>query len=104
RGNATKYANVAIPELLQKMREHGAVRARLITKITGGAQMFTAGSAGKGFDTGARNAEAVKKVLADEAITIAAEDTGGNKGRTVRLHIGTGKISVKVVGGVSKEL
>ena len=37
RGNATKYADIAIPELLQQMREHGAVRARLVTKMSGGS-------------------------------------------------------------------
>lgn len=104
RGNATKYADVAIPTLLQQMREAGAVRSRLVTKIAGGAQMLSAGTAGKAFDTGARNIEAVKKVLADEAIDIAAEDLGGNKGRTVRLHMGTGKLTVKTVGSPAREI
>ena len=102
--NATKYADVAIPELLQQMREQGAVRSRLVVKMAGGSQMFTPGVAAKGFDTGARNIEAVKKILADEALRIHAEDIGGNRGRTVRLYIATGKVVVRIVGGVTKEL
>jgi chemotaxis protein CheD len=102
--NATKYADVAIPELLKRMREQGAVRSRLIVKIAGGAQMFSPGASAKGFDTGARNIEAVKKVLADEALRIDAEDIGGNRGRTVRLYIATGKVVVRIVGGITKEL
>lgn len=101
--NATKYADVAIPELLQEMRNNGAVRSRLVTKIAGGSQMFNAASSNT-FDTGARNIEAVKKVLADEALSISGEDTGGSKGRTVRLFVGTGTVQVKSVGSPSKEI
>ncbi len=103
RGNGTKYANIAIPELLQQMRDAGAVRSRLVAKISGGAQMFKAG-AGATMETGKRNVEAVKKVLADEAIKISGEDTGGTKGRTVRIHVGSGKITIKTVGGPENEL
>jgi len=103
RGNATKYADIAIPELLQQMRELGAVRSHLVTKISGGSQMFKAGGAAA-MNTGERNIEAVKKVLADEVIKIKAEDVGGTKGRTIRMYIDSGKVTVKIVGGPEKEL
>jgi len=101
--NPTKYADIAIPELLQQMRQQGAVRSKIVTKISGGAQMFNSASSNT-FDTGARNIEAVKKVLAEEVIKVSAEDTGGRKGRTVRLFVDTGSVSVKTVGGPAKEL
>ena len=103
RENATKYADIAIPELLQQMRQNGAVRSKIVTKMSGGAQMFNSASSNT-FDTGSRNIEAVKQVLADEAIKLSAEDTGGRKGRTVRIFVGDGSISVKTVGGPAKEL
>lgn len=103
KANATKYADIAVPELLQQMRQMGAVRSRLITKMAGGSQMFNVAS-NSNFDTGARNIESVKKVLADEAIRIDGEDVGGNKGRTVRMFVTDGKINVKSVGGPAKEL
>jgi chemotaxis protein CheD len=103
RGNATKYADVAVPELLQQMRELGAVRSHLVTKISGGSQMFKSGGAAV-MNTGERNIEAVKKVLADEVIRIKAEDVGGTKGRTVRIYVGSGKVTVKTVGGPENEL
>ncbi len=103
RGNATKYADIAIPELLQQMRDAGAVRARLVTKISGGAQMFKV-AAGTSMDTGKKNIAAVKQVLANEAIQISGEDVGGTKGRTVRLYADTGRVTVKIVGGPEQEL
>ncbi|NQT71311.1 MAG: chemotaxis protein CheD [Chloroflexi bacterium] len=103
RENATKYADIAIPELLQEMRRNGAVRSRLVTKIAGGSQMFKAASTNN-FDTGTRNIESVRTVLAEEAIKIDGEDVGGNKGRTVRMFVGEGKVQVKSVGGPAKEI
>lgn len=103
RENATKYADIAIPELLHVMRSNGAVRSRLVTKIAGGSQMFKAASTNN-FDTGARNIEAVKNVLADEVIKISGEDVGGNKGRTVRMNVSSGVVQVKSVGGPAKEI
>ena len=100
---ATKYADIAIPCLLQEMRELGAVRANLVVKIAGGSEMLTFG-ASKAFNTGERNYEAVKKVLTDEALKIKAADVGGSRGRTVRLIMETGQVLVKTVGGSDVEL
>jgi chemotaxis receptor (MCP) glutamine deamidase CheD len=33
-----------------------------------------------------------------------AADTGGNMGRTVKMYLDTGRITVKTVGGADREL
>ncbi len=103
RGNGTKYADMAIPEMLKQLRDAGAIRSRLVVKIAGGAKMFKAG-VGATMETGKRNDEAVRKVLGDEALKISSENTGGTKGRTVRLFTDSGKVTVKTVGGQELEL
>ncbi len=49
-------------------------------------------------DIGKRNSDAVKKSLKEESIPIIAEETGGNKGRTMILYASDGKVILKVVG------
>ena len=46
----------------------------------------------------------VEAALNREKIAIAAADTGGNKGRSVRMFLDTGKVIVKTEGGKGKEL
>ena len=50
------------------------------------------------------NAESVKKVMAQEGICIAAEDTGGNYARTMLLDLATGDVIVRTVGRPERHL
>ena len=49
-------------------------------------------------DIGRRNTEAVRNVLKKLGIPIIAEDTGGNKGRTMIVETSDGKVTLKIVG------
>ena len=81
----------------------GAKKARITAKIVGGAHMF-AGIKGNTMDIGARNITAVKTKLKEERIKIVGEDLGGSNGRTIRFDLVSGKVLVKTVRGVDKEL
>ena len=83
--NPMRFADTAIVMLIRKMEAAGALRVRMKAKIAGGAQMFAAIGNSSLANIGARNVEAVKKVLAQERIPIIAEDTGKNYGRTVHF-------------------
>jgi chemotaxis protein CheD len=50
-------------------------------------------------DIGARNAAAVKAGLARAGLKIRAAETGGNRGRTLRLTVGEFEVTVKEAGG-----
>lgn len=99
-----KYADLAIPEILDQMIKMGARKRNLIIKIAGGAQMFSFEKGGNVLNIGMRNAIAVKAMLSKEGLTIKANDTGGNKGRTVRLDISSGKVYVKIIGQQEVEI
>lgn len=94
-----KFADRAVPELISQMKRAGAV-GRLDAVLAGGAQMFEIGQ----LDIGARNREAVEAGLARSGVTIRAADTGGNRGRTMRLTVGEFKVSVKEAGGETTTL
>jgi chemotaxis protein CheD len=102
-GPAAKYADRAVPALIREAEALGARRVRLEAVMVGGAQMFAAG-VGSTLDIGARNAAAVKEALQRARIPVRAEQTGGNRGRTMRLLVGEMKVTVKEAGGQEAEL
>ena len=101
---AGRYADVAIPLLLKNIGELGAVNSRLEIFLVGGAQMSLAPGLGTAFKIGEDNVAAVYAVLAAEGLEPKAADTGGNRGRTMRLFIDSGKATVASAGQVNREL
>lgn len=96
--NPMKFADTAIPILIEKMEKEGCKKRNLIAKIAGGASMFNFTDKSIISDIGKRNSDAVKKALKDESVPIISEETGGNKGRTMILYASDGKVILKVVG------
>jgi len=102
--NLGKYADTSIPLLIEEVIKQGGQRSRLIIKIAGGAQMSLAPGLKNTFKTGERNLEEVKAALTREGIPLTAADIGGNKGRTVRMYLNTGRVTVRTTGGEEREI
>lgn len=100
-----RFVDSGIPLLVEEMERLGAARSRLIVKVVGGARMFaaTAGRAGL-FDIGKRNVEAANATLESLGLRLSAADTGGNCGRTVQLHLDSGRLLVSTAGTEDREL
>ncbi|MGN0143515.1 MAG: chemotaxis protein CheD [Clostridium sp.] len=96
--NPMKFADSAIPMLIEKMEKQGCKKKDIVAKIAGGAAMFKFSDKSIISDIGKRNTEAVRKILKESGIPIIAEDTGGNKGRTMIVETGDGKVTLKIVG------
>lgn len=95
--NTFKYADTAIPILIQELVASGARKFALKAKIAGGAQMFSFSSSNDMLRIGKRNEEAVKKALQSFDVPIVAEDVGGNSGRTIEFIIETGMLKIRTV-------
>lgn len=95
--NRFKYADTAIPYLIDLLIKNGAKRYALKAKIAGGAQMFSFSSDSQIMRIGPRNVEAVRKVLKEHNIPIVAEDVGGSSGRTIEFDPETGKLKIRTV-------
>ncbi|MCL2767432.1 MAG: chemotaxis protein CheD [Synergistaceae bacterium] len=96
-----KFADLAIPLLLDELLKKNAKKERMKAKYAGGAQMFATIASGGGADflaVGVRNAAETLAFLNKYKIKIVASDTGGNKGRTVEFNTETWMLSVKVLG------
>lgn len=102
-GEVGKFADRAVPALLERMASIGASRQRLQALLIGGAQMFAVGSSST-LDIGKRNEEAVREALTSAGMDVHAADTGGNQGRTVRVYVGSGRVTVKGPGAAEVEL
>jgi chemotaxis protein CheD len=98
-----KFADTAVPALLDALRAWGAVPLRLRCHLAGGAAVLMLAS-GALPDIGARNVEAARAALARARIAILGEATGGTQGRTVRLDAATGRVRVRSVHGPEVEL
>lgn len=98
-----KFADTAIPAIIQRMVEQGASASRLKAAIAGGAQLFQFGVSNS-LDVGSRNAEAVIAALREAGIPLIAKDVGGNVGRTLRMTSEDGLVVVRTIGGAEREL
>jgi chemotaxis protein CheD len=102
--NIAKFADTGIAKLLEEMIKMGARKNKIISKIAGGAQMFSFNDSSDIMRIGARNVAATKETLSLLNIPIIAEDTGGNYGRTIELYSETGILLIKTIGYGTKQI
>ena len=94
-----KFADTAVPALVEEMVKLGATRPHMKAKIAGGAQMFALPGASAEFLTvGAKNVKETTAQLARQGISLVASDTGGNKGRTVEFSTSNWMLKIKTLG------
>jgi chemotaxis protein CheD len=97
-----KFADHAVPELVERVVAAGGRRQMLEAVLVGGASMFAVSSGS--LEVGVRNEAAVREQLAARRIPVVAAETGGTRGRTLRVHVGMDEITVREAGGVEKPL
>lgn len=101
---AGKFADTALPALLRSVTRHGAERSRLIVKVAGGAQVLALGGPNSALAIGEKNVAAVRQAIRQHELSLAAEDVGGNSGRTMLLYLENGRVTVQVIGRGPRDL
>ena len=96
-GSPGKFADTAVEALIAELVGLGARRIALEAVLVGGASMFKLGG-GSGMEVGQRNDEAVRAELARLRIPVAATDTGGSRGRTIRVTVGSQAVTSRAAG------
>ena len=91
-GAPGKFADTAVPWMLDLFKELGVPVHSLTAKLAGGANMF--GNSGP-LQIGAANVEAVAKALRAAGIHVAAQDIGGTCGRRVTFDCAGGEMIVE---------
>ena len=100
--NVLKFADRAVPELVKRVVAAGGRRLRLEAALVGGASMFTTSRAA--LEVGQRNEAAVREQLEGLRIPVIAAETGGTRGRTIRVHVNSLQVTVREAGGSDHEL
>jgi chemotaxis protein CheD len=104
KGVPGKYADTAVPALLAAIEQQGGSRFRLRCVLAGGGAVLALGGGGALPNIGQRNVEAVRSALTQARLKIAAEATGGNQGRTVRMDAASGRVMTRTVHGAEVAL
>lgn len=100
--NPAKFADTAIPLLVEQMAAFGAKQNRLKAKIAGGSQLFSFEKSV--ISVGEKNIHSVRNVLGYMRIPILGQDVGGSVGRTMKVCVADGKVLVSTVGSPEKEI
>ena len=101
--NPIKFADTAVPALIEAVLDEGALRIGLEAKIFGGSEMFPPT---EDFTNtiGRDNTKAVKAILKKYNIPLKSEDTGGTHGRSIEFDLNSGMVKVFIVGEEAREL
>jgi len=102
--SSTKFVDTGIPVMLERMQKAGADLRTIQVYMAGGANMLINTSLSKSFDIGTRNANSAIAMFEKLRIRLINSETGGNTGRTVRLYVARGKMTVRVIGGQERDL
>jgi len=102
---AGKFADRAVPALIDAMKAAGSLVSRLEAIVVGGAHMFSLGGGSEStLNIGKRNEEATRAALKHAGIPVRVAETGGGNGRTVRVEVESGRVLVKHPGAPEVEL
>jgi chemotaxis protein CheD len=89
------FADTGIPVLFQSLYALGCDKRNLVVKVAGGGALYD----DKGlFSIGKRNYTILRKMFWKAGVIISAEDVGGAKSRTARLHVGSGRCTISSQG------
>lgn len=91
-----KFADTAIPGLVDMLIKKGINPSLIKAKCAGGAEMFPTFNS-RLPSIGSRNSQAIREALNQYQIPIVSEDIGGHAGRTVEFDTETGDLHVRTV-------
>ncbi len=101
---SAKYVDSGLRGLLALLIESGAQQRRLVVRLAGGADMLVAPGFTQALKIGERNVAAARAGLAKLGLQISGEEVGGHSGRTVRLYVADGRMTVRVMGNQEREI
>jgi chemotaxis protein CheD len=88
-----RYGNIAIPLLIDRLKEHGVLQSRLVAKIFGGATMWQGND--NAYAVGERNASLARRLLDELRIPVQGADVGGDFGRKIIFDTGSGVVMLR---------
>jgi chemotaxis protein CheD len=91
-----RYVDFAVRDLARQFETIGALRQEVEVKLFGGADVLPLSATGSSRPTvGRQNCEAAIVVVRDEGFNVIASSLGGNCGRSIHFHTGTGEVRLR---------
>ena len=97
-----KFVDSGIQALVEEFTKMGIDVRKVVIKIVGGATMLV--TSGLTFDIGERNILAAKDFMEKQKLVISFNNVGGNIGRTMRIYVDDGRVTVRSIGAPEKEI
>ena len=101
---ASKYVESGIEFLVASLIREGVKLPHLNVRLIGGANMLVTSGMTHTFDIGTRNIEAARLTLNRLKIPVSVAEVGGHTGRTVRVYVAEGRVTVRVIGEKEREI
>jgi chemotaxis protein CheD len=95
--NPTRFVDRGAPLLVNSLLKLGASYTRLTAYLCGGAQIISVPDLDDSLNIGERNVLAAEAALQALGLRVQARATGSHIGRTVRLYIANGQVTVKTL-------
>ena len=89
-----KYGDIAIPELIARMKKMGSSKENIKAKLFGGSQISNSRGT---FNIGKRNILVAQNMLEIEQIPIVSHSVGGAFGRKVIFYSGSGDVLISYI-------
>ncbi len=89
------FVDTGMQLMLSQLFESGVRKSRLKIAVAGGAHILNDDNL---FKIGERNFTVLRKILWKNSMLMNVQDVGGDISRTIRLHVGTGRFTVKSQG------
>jgi chemotaxis protein CheD len=99
-----KFADTAVPALVERMTQKGADVRLMQAVLVGGAAMFGGRVKSSVMAIGEQNVEALTVALDALGIRVAASDVGGVEGRTLHVDVGEGRVLARTIAGTERLL
>ncbi len=99
-----RYVDSGLVALLVEMLRAGAEHKRLVVRMVGGANMLTIPGFTQTFNIGSRNVEAAYHTLQMLDLRLTSQEVGGNVGRTLRFYVADGRMTIRTIGNLEREI
>jgi chemotaxis protein CheD len=96
--NPTKFVDQGLPLLIDSLTVLGAKRSRLQAYLCGGAHVLKVSPQEKHFNIGHLNVQMALQGFKAAGLILKARATGGQTGRTIKLYLSNGHVTVKKLG------
>ncbi len=99
--NRPKFADTAVPALVEALANAGASSKRVVAKLAGGANVLRMAHDDSTNHVGTANTESSIRALSELGIDIVWQDTGGNCARKMSVSLEDFDVSIRMLEGAS---